>query len=864
MVSLQQQPTTPYYQSGQYQYQSNGASYGASPISVTMEPEEGEPKTMSVQERIRALNKSTQEPSNSTSRVPVKQRAPWQVKAAARTKSPPSSPEPNSIKAQKQGDTETQPSPLQQVEQTRKNNTTGLMQIPDDELDTNAYNHVAHNAENKNVPEDSSNSVDTKSSEAEAQTNSNDLGQPILDSAPKDESNMFEDSEDGTEEFDASAAVKYWRKSKGEPEHQENTATTSEVMEVPGHITDLEADDDHGSSQAIEESVSHSACDETFEDLSAHEGIKSSSGHAKTGEHEVEMQSDTIEAAVSHVQPEQVEKEAPSPPQSEVSSKPPSPPVIMRTIHSYPDLDAIEKKHETSGNEEEKPQHVETEDSHSVEVTKDAANEEPEKQKPATTRSFSQRAFEKRSKRRAAKQNDSTPVSPKSKNDSETIAEVESASVFSGSTTHSAASVHTTTLSSRATRLLREKRQGNVPKTDGLAKSLAKNLLREKSNTDAEPKESPEPIAAIVENDVHSETQSSTTDNCVLDTDVPPKVADNSIPLSGESDNLHDQQQQLPAGSATPLATNVDEGHRYSNSTINYPPLDHPMQRQLSHISQQYSNPIPFGQSPSFQNVEVGITTGPTVNQMQKKAVPYHVSPVVGMPYGHPSADPRYNRVAQVSNELLVQPKFSRYNSFDVQNPKPIPIQNVLTEDSASWCESRTMDDTQDGDGTQDGTLDSLPSTRNTPVDSICQESMGHGSTGRDNSSIPPSIESIPRLDSFPKGRSFDKGCTVFEHIQNVCEALSPKSCNPEIVSNPTIQSDDLIHAGSTFSNKLSGEDVAIEVEYVSRSREQEHDGEEDEVEEEEDDGTHSMESGSIYSLSTRDMESKDSYSLEN
>lgn len=64
----------------------------------------------------------------------------------------------------------------------------------------------------------------------------------------------------------------------------------------------------------------------------------------------------------------------------------------------------------------------------------------------------------------------------------------------------------------------------------------------------------------------------------------------------------------------------------------------------------------------------------------------------------------------------------------------------------------------------------------------------------------------------------------------------------------------DLIHVESTFSNT---EDVAIEVEYVTQSQEPEQ--EEIAVDD------HTIESSSIYSLSTREMEmeSKDSYSIQ-
>jgi hypothetical protein len=196
------------------------------------------------------------------------------------------------------------------------------------------------------------------------------------------------------------------------------------------------------------------------------------------------------------------------------------------------------------------------------------------------------------------------------------------------------------------------------------------------------------------------------------------------------------------------------------------------------------------------------------------------------------------------NNDLSVQPKFSRFNSFDVQNPKPAPIQNVLTEDSASWSESRTQDGTETVDDSAGGTQ----SSQVTPLESL----GGAESLGMDRENIYPSTESIPQLDSFPKGRSFDKGCTVFDHIHNACDTLSPKSCNPEIVSNPT---NELIHGGSTFSNTLSDEDVAIEVEYVERT--------DTEITEQQFD-TKTVESDSVFSMSTRDLNSEDSYSYGN
>jgi hypothetical protein len=359
-------------------------------------------------------------------------------------------------------------------------------------------------------------------------------------------------------------------------------------------------------------------------------------------------------------------------------------------------MDAIEQKNGTSGYEEtsdrkvedagDKSQRKESEsDKSPTESTATPLVEKPQKEKPTTTtRSFSQRAFEKRSSRRkAAQQNAQIPTSPRAKDETNVVdatAEVESASVLSGSTSHSASTIPTTTLSSRATRLLREKRQGNVTKTDRLATSLAKNLLRAKSPepTETVSKITVEPTAGREEeDDLKSEAQSSTAYNLTpMSDDLSSKFADNSY--NATASNAH---QQHPAGVRMPSPAALNR--RYSNPNLNHP-MSYEMHRQPSHVSHisHYSNPIQFGPSPSFQNVEIGIATGPTVYQGHKHNVPHYINPVNAIPH----VGPRYmpNRAAApIPSYLLVQPKFSRYNSFDVQNPKPPTIQNVLTEDSA-------------------------------------------------------------------------------------------------------------------------------------------------------------------------------------
>jgi hypothetical protein len=893
MVSLQAtHPTTPDYHHKTYNdYPTGVVTNDASPISVTMKPEEEQPKAMSVQERIRALNKSTNDATKASARpVPGKQRAvsPWQVKAAVRSKSPPVRSELDEVSSC--GESQSQASVDQRSAEAvgQSNETSGLKPIPDEELEGAADGAAVDERTNAVPDTGSSNSGEASLGKVEKlegpQTSTNTLHQFMLDSA-RDESQLFDESEDGTDgEFDASAAVKYWRRNKGEPDSGDQTEKNEEVTD--DSVLDINLDKTDESQVAVqdfEKSSTLSTCDETNEDLPSQRELNSEEGKsdldqgvsAETDEHVGEMHQAAEQ--VPDLQIGNEEKAVPSRTQSEV--KPPSPPVILRTVHSYPDMDAIEQSNESlvhvgvnpveheNDALEDKPQRRESESDQS-ETKEDEVKEKQEKDKPMNTRSFSQRAFEKRSRRRAA-QNAQTPASPKSKESTiEPAAEVESASVFSGSTTHSASTVHTTTLSSRATRLLREKRQGNVTKTDGLAKSLALNLLLGKSPTDTKLKNDMEPTPTRGKIDVKPEALPGATDNVgPIDEEGYSKVADNSNSAYDESNIT----QHLLA--AVPPPTGMGD-RRFSNPNMNHP-VGYPMQRQASHG--QYTNPIQFGPSPSFQNVEVGITTGPTVYQMQH-TVPHYVHPVAGIPHGpYPNTDLRYtsnNRVAQISSDLLVQPKFSRYNSFDVQNPKPPPIQNVLTEDSASWSESRTQDDTTDGtvDGTQDDTQDSASGARCTPQESVGQESIGIESAGMDSNSVHPSIESISRLDSFPKGRSFDKGCTVFEHIQNACDALSPRSCNPEIVSNPTIQSNDLIHVGSTFSNTLSDEDVAIEVEYVARSREERQEADIEDSEEDADfeDADHAEEQidtsseSSIYSLSTRDMDSKDSYSMDN
>jgi hypothetical protein len=892
MVLLQEpHPSTP-HSTDPYPY-STVVTNGASPISVTMKPEDAEPKMMSVRERIRALNKSTNDSSKPALGGPLATKravSPWQVKGAAvGSKSP--SVSSNNADATANEQNEVQSSAEEQKQQAvHPIATSGPNQIPDDELEevTGKTSIIAKS--------NSSNSSDARSDEVIADTelridSSNTLHQFMLDSSPREETGqLFDEPEEETEgDFDASAAVKYWRRSKGE--------TDDEPVKNEEQVA-----------SRIEKSNTVSTCDETNQDWNSQREINSeevksndeetpsdeAGGHLGKPEPEANP-AGSVDAAAAAEESSEEAKASNSPC---IASKPPSPPVILRTVHSYPDMDAIEQKNDTPGHEEavdqtvantteDKPQRRESESDHSSIGSKEKP-QKLQKEKPATTtRSFSQRAFEKRSSRRkAAQQNAQTPTSSRGEektNDVEATAEVESASVFSGSTTHSASTIQTTTLSSRATRLLREKRQGNVIKTDRLATSLAKNLLRAKLHAEPTSKNSLGSAAARQEeDDVKINAQSSTANNLTpMSDEFSSKFADNSYSASDQAIRIH---QQRPAGVRMPSPAPLDR--HYSNPNLNHP-MSYEMHRQPSHVSHvsHYSNPIQFGPSPSFQNVEVGITTGPTVYQTHKHTVPHYINPVVGIPHVDPRNMP--NRAASIPSDLLVQPKFSRYNSFDVQNPKPSTIQNVLTEDSESWCASRTQDEgTQDG--TADGTLDETTQdgstaggTQYTPVESVGHESNGNESTGSYSANL--SIESIPHLDSFPKGRSFDKGYTVFEHIQNACDALSPISCGPEIVSNPTVQSNDLIHVGSTFS-----EDVAIEVEYVARSTEPYleeqgstesdddpeepesvepyNDSEEQRSKEPDDDpqeqqdtvgaDTGSSESDSIYSLSTRDMDS--------
>lgn len=879
MVSLEKLPSTPQQSDPYAKYSNAVVTNGVSPISVTMKPEDDNPKAMSVQERIRALNKSANDASKPTFRGPAVKRSvsPWQAKATKpEAKVPLKS---TSVNAVANGNDDDQ----QQVKPAEPTRSVAP-QIPDDEdvVDDNEAANLQDNATQETTISNSGEAETDKVATEQQHAGSNTLKQFMLESAPRDVTQLFDESEEETEgDFDASAAVKYWRRSKGEPEEEclvKNEQASDET-------SDTKKDDVQVQDPSFEKSNTLSTCDETNEDLPPQSELNNveinsnpehtvsleTDGHTDETEPPADEQEemDSVSAgSKGRAQEPHAEDQAPSPP-GPATAKPPSPPVITRTVHSYPDMDAIEQTNDIAADNKETSE--EQEDNVEEKPGRGKPCEEkPEKEKPTAARSFSQRAFEKRSsRRRAVHQNAQAPTSPRGKDrtntkDTDTGAEVESASVLSGSTVHSASTIHTTTLSSRATRLLKEKRQGNVTKADGLATSLAKNLLRAKSPTASKPGITVESSCGRDESDVKYEAQSSIASSQNLTPkidDISSKFADNSNYTPEQVDSM--QQSPTVAQMSTPSGMG---DQRYSNPNLNHP-MAYQMQRQPSHIS-QYSNPIQFGPSPSFQNVEVGITTGPTLYQKQH-SVPHYINPAAGMPQfgSYPNnADPRYtpNRAAPIPNDLLVQPKFSRYNSFDVQNPKPPPIQNMLTEDSASWCESRTQDTQDDGTLDEDGSATFRTST---PVESVGQDSHDQDSIGQDSNSAHPSIEreSMSRLDSFPKGRSFDKECTVFEHIQNACNALSPKSCSesckPEIISNPTIQSNDLIHVRNTFSNTLSEEDVAIEVEYVAGSTEQEDiDGDIHE----DDFDTYTSESGSIYSLSTRDMDSKGSFSVDN
>ena len=797
-------PNTPDSHSNHYTH----VATGSSPTSVTMKLEDAaRPKVMSVQERIRALNKSTNnETAKSFGWAPGKLRS--NNLQAARTKSPVSS-------------------PVEQNKPTRLEEETCQAQIRDDEL--------SHPPSGAVTECDSSNSgevqLDNTEQQEKEEPQQSDKGTLMLDSYLRDDSQLLDEdeSDDGATDYGASAAVKYWRRTKGEPE----SGGTNDIAIQKG-IADVT--EEQVPVEDFKENNTLSTCNESSDELYQHNTNPSQ---------EIRCESNPVaspeEVCLNQAQDDQIHTDtdgeimAPPPPQSDFSTSVSSPPDILRTVHSYPDMDAMEPKKETVHHEQDAVKQTDKASDRQEERNPVPIDTTLEKEKPTTTKSFSQRALEKRSRRRAAQQNlVQTPVSPKSN-----TSEVESASVLSGSTTHSASTIHTTTLSSRATRLLREKRQGNVTKADGLAKSLAQNLLRGKTSSPTEHKSSCEAKSTSNGDEEHGKlkTKSSPTSNCV------PEAHGESIKLADNCNNTSEANTQklpLPVNAIPPSGTS---DRRHANTTMNLP-VGYQMQRQPSHVSPQYANSVQFGRSPSFQNVEVGIATGPTIYPTMPYGAPPSLNPVAGIPYA-PCPSPRYtpNRPAPIPNDLLVQPKFSRYNSFDVTNPKPAPIKNVLTEDSASWDDSQTQDETQDGTSTQDSF-----SFRNGAVDG--QESC---STGHNSNSRPPSIESLPRLDSFPKGKSFDHGCAVLEQLQNACDHLSPKSCNStQIIPNSSMN--DLIHVQSTFSNT---EDVAIEVEYVTQSQEPEQ--EEMNVDD------HTAESYSIYSLSTREMEmeSKDSYSVQ-
>eukprot|EP00956_Cyclotella_meneghiniana_P009100 scaffold12474_cov77-Cyclotella_meneghiniana.AAC.4 len=695
-------PNTPDSHSNHYTH----VATGSSPTSVTMKLEDAaRPKVMSVQERIRALNKSTNnETAKSFGWAPGKLRS--NNLQAARTKSPVSS-------------------PVEQNKPTRLEEETCQAQIRDDEL--------SHPPSGAVTECDSSNSgevqLDNTEQQEKEEPQQSDKSTLMLDSYLRDDSQLLDEdeSDDGATDYGASAAVKYWRRTKGEPE----SGGTNDIAIQKG-VADVA--EEQVPVEDFKENNTLSTCNESSDELYQHNTNPSQ---------EITCESNPVaspeEVCLNQAQDDQIHTDtdgeimAPPPPQSDFSTSVSSPPDILRTVHSYPDMDAMEPKKETSN-----------------------------------------------------------------------TSEVESASVLSGSTTHSASTIHTTTLSSRATRLLREKRQGNVTKADGLAKSLAQNLLRGKTSSPTEHKSSCEAKSTSNGDEEHGKlkTKSSPTSNCV------PEAHGESIKLADNCNNTSEANTQklpLPVNAIPPSGTS---DRRHANTTMNLP-VGYQMQRQPSHVSPQYANSVQFGRSPSFQNVEVGIATGPTIYPTMPYGAPPSLNPVAGIPYA-PCPSPRYtpNRPAPIPNDLLVQPKFSRYNSFDVTNPKPAPIKNVLTEDSASWDDSQTQDETQDGTSTQDSF-----SFRNGAVDG--QESC---STGHNSNSRPPSIESLPRLDSFPKGKSFDHGCAVLEQLQNACDHLSPKSCNStQIIPNSSMN--DLIHVQSTFSNT---EDVAIEVEYVTQSQEPE------------------------------------------
>ena len=876
MVSLHEgDPETPPYR----QYQT---SVDDTQSTATMANEQ--PMAMSVQDRIRALNKEAAKPAR-VAPPPMKLRAtaPRKVKAAA------SAPVRSGTLVENKRSTSAdrtlvepvaQPSPntsmeMQEEIDVRDAEVRGQIDFCDAELHGGADNESHASLESRtNEPGES---LEEREPDA---GKFNTLHQFMMDSTPGDGPQSEVSDGDG-QDFDASAALRYWRKSKGAGDADEDSGD-EELDETTGT---RDGNEDTVHSQDSQSNNAEASCSEnTDNDVSSgqkyEQEVKSDLEITATetdeylGEIEPLVQDIGDGFASLAVESDRGTDELGLQIDDSEESKPPCPPDILRTVHSYPDIDTTKKDEcskqaepmseleqndvhtslesgglEQAQNEGELPnqgpepgangganEEQQRRSSESTDETVENEKEKPDgdqsstieksRHQPRTASTFSKRAFEKRSRMKAAQNAQSSqatgPKSPrvkdKARNDpytakgKESTTEVDNASVFSGSTTHSASTIHTTTLSSRATRLLRDKRKGNA-KPDRLAKALAQNILRRKTTAD-------------------DAFDDSTALQVGVAGDTPPDNVDNSAGVSMKYYNRRTGERQ------------------YSNNPNFMSPMDYQFQRQMSHVSHhsnisQHANPIQFGPSPSFQNVEVGITSGPTVYQIQhQQAIPQYISPAA--PYAvYPNHSRVYSPImSHPNNDLSVQPKFSRFNSFDVQNPKPAPIQNVLTEDSASWSESRTQDGTETVDDSAGGTQ----SSQVTPLESL----GGAESLGMDRENIYPSTESIPQLDSFPKGRSFDKGCTVFDHIHNACDTLSPKSCNPEIVSNPT---NELIHGGSTFSNTLSDEDVAIEVEYVERT--------DTEITEQQFD-TKTVESDSVFSMSTRDLNSEDSYSYGN
>ncbi|KAL3805667.1 hypothetical protein HJC23_005911 [Cyclotella cryptica] len=883
MVSLQETHPVPlqYHHSDRFAQYHTRDDVEASPPRGTMEREEPssteqEPKVVSVQERIRALNRTAgheaSKPSRQTPQT-TKERAaaPWQVKASstpvARSKAPMNSLSMHSESERYKSEEQSQ---VESFSQSRR--ISSITAAPNAEVGSHDSvgdrqiaapfakgGHVSTDYESLSsdfIADRADESAKVEESSQADRGYSNTLHQFMIDSARGDDDHQIEEFDDDIEgDFAASAAVRYWRRSKGTAGQEDESATNEDGDD---------GDDLHESTERQDSGVlncADSPCGGDSHDSSLCQKFDSQvvrsdtlhETHTRTVEYMVESQPDVQSSSHSVNEVEEAVESlalgAESDPEehtlitndaTSTTSSPAQPPVPKplsphsgpRMAQEHSNIDDLE---EITGKAARESGEIDKSEIGGKHERRGSEYENKEKQrrhsKPAPASSLSQRAFEKRSRMRAT-QNVQTMI-PKTKEtpkDVESTAEIDNASVFSGSTTHSSTTIHTTTLSSRATRLLRDKRKGNV-KTDGLAKALAQKILRGNTSENTTRKSSSEPGVTLHEEEDPKLDSQSCASGSIEQKSV--NVADDHSP--GKSDNSEVQLGETINACREVGADSmpgVSWDNHYSHPTT-APLVDYHFQRQISHVS-QHSNTIQFGASHSFQNVEVGISSGPTVYQMQHP-IPHYTNPVPATPFAaFPNADPRlYGSRRALINDLLVQPKFSRYNSFDVQNPKPPSIQNVLTEDSASWSESRTQD--------------SAGGTQNTPQESVGPESLDHES----DSAHPSSLESLAQLDSFPKGRSFDKGCTVFDHIQNACDALSPKSCNPEIVSNPTIQSNELVNVGSTFSNTLSDEDVAIEVEYVEQTEEQTVD-------------VNSIESDSIYSLSTRDMDSRDSFSLDN